>query len=108
MVSLTVCADVFAPGPITDSLCRGACNPKEPESCMFLRAYMHQLNQLNFDEIMERTEKLCKAVQPTVGYEGEPIAVFIVHEAPNNACSERVSIQNFFRNNGIECEEYQW
>ena len=101
-------AEVFAPGPVAGNLCRGSCDPKEPESCMFLRAYKHQLNQLNFDEIMERTERLCKAVQPTVGYEGEPIAVFIVHEAPNNACSERVSIQNFFKNNGIECEEYQW
>jgi hypothetical protein len=35
----------------------------------------------------------------------EPIAVFIVHEAPDNPCSERAAIQEYFRSHGIECEE---
>lgn len=101
-------AEVFAPGPITEGQCRGTCDPKDPDNCMFLRAYAHQLNQLDISEIMQRTERLCAAVKPTVGYTDEPIAVFIVHEAPDNPCSERAAIQNYFRKNGIECNEYQW
>lgn len=98
-------APVFAPGLIASELCRGDCDPKDPASCDFLKAYSYQLSLLDFNDIMVRTEKLCESVRPVVGYEGEPIAVFIVHEAPDNPCSERAAIQKYFRSHGVECEE---
>lgn len=100
-------ADVFAPGPVASAV--GECGPHcnhNPEECRFLQAYAHQLNQLDINNIITRTEKLCESVRPVVNYEGEPVAVFILHEAPDNPCSERAAIQNYFRSHGIECEEW--
>ena len=71
---------------------------------------MSKVNGKRFDDPQKALayERLCEQVRTVTHYEGEPIAVFIVHEAPDNKCSERASIQNYFKNNGIECEEYQW
>lgn len=98
-------ADVFAPGAACENLCRGACNPKHPEDCEFLKVYAEQLNKLDINEILQRTEILCEKVRSATNYQGEPIAVFIVHEATTNPCSERIVIQNYFKSHGIECEE---
>ena len=38
----------------------------------------------------------------------EPIAVLIVYEAPNNPCSERAALINFFNNHGIDCKELEY
>lgn len=98
-------APVFAPGPVASELCKGSCNPKDLDNCNFLRAYKHQLSCLDFDDIMIRTENLCNNVQGVLHFKEEPIAVFIVHEAPDNPCSERIAIQEYFRSHGVECEE---
>lgn len=100
-------ADVFAPGPIAGQLCRGreTCISKDPTQCDFLREYANQLNQLDFNNIMERTHNLCKRVRKITHYQGEPIAVFLVHEAPSNPCSERLPIQTWFKRHGVNVAE---
>ena len=100
-------APVFAPGQHLSGLCAGACNPKSPDECLFLKGYQNQLNNLDFENTMKRLEVLCFKVSEYLGLEEEPIAILIVHEAPDNPCSERTAIQNFFRNNGIKCEEWK-
>lgn len=99
-------AEPFAPGPQLQGLCRGACIPGHPADCSFLEGYWNQLNQLNFDNIMTRTETLCNKVAQYCN-QTNPIAVFIVHEAASNPCSERGQIQKWFKKNGIECEEWR-
>jgi hypothetical protein len=66
---------------------------------MFMKMYEIQLAKLDYNDIMKRTEDLCERVRMTTQFEGEPIAVFIVHEAPDNPCSERAAIQKFFWRN---------
>ena len=101
-------AEEFAPGQVARAVSDcGSCDHTNSNNCAFLRAYEHQLNQLDIDNIMTRIENLCAAVRPVVGYTGEAIPVFIVHEAPDNPCSERAAIQNYFRSHGIDCEEWQ-
>lgn len=100
-------APVFAPGPIASELCRGNCNPKNPESCDFLRAYAYQLSLLDINDIISRIERMCAEAKKVLNFAEEPIAVFIVHEAPNNPCSERAAIQEYFRSHSIECEEWE-
>ena len=80
---------------------------KNSKNCSFLRAYTHQLSLLDINDIMSRTKRVCAEAQKTLGFEEEPIAVFIVHEAPDNPCSERAAIQEYFRSHGIECEEWE-
>ena len=65
-----------------------------------MKMYEIQLAKLDYNDIMKRTEDLCERVRAATQFEGEPIAVFIVHEAPDNPCSERAAIQKFFN-----CEE---
>jgi hypothetical protein len=85
----------------------GTCDHTNFDNCAFLRAYAHQLSLLDFNDIMTRTKRLCQFVKDFVGFEEEPIAVFIVHEAADNPCSERAAIQEYFRSHGIECEEWK-
>lgn len=100
-------APVFAPGEVATAVANcGTCDHTKFEDCAFLKAYEHQLSLLNIDNILARTRSLCESVRPVVGYEGEPIPVFIVHEAPDNPCSERAAIQKYFQSHGIQCEEW--
>ncbi len=100
-------APVFAPGQVAlgVSSCGPQCN-QDPNMCAFLSAYTHQLSLLDIDDIMMRTENMCENARGVLKFKEEPIAVFIVHEAPGNPCSERAAIQNYFRSHGIECEEW--
>lgn len=97
----------FAPGTLCDGLCHGDCHPAHPENCNFLNVYRSQLKQINFNDFIDRCEKCANWVQEhnKVGMSQEPIIVMIVYETPNNPCSERAAIQNWFAANGIECRE---
>lgn len=101
-------ADVFAPGPTTNDLCYGKdCSVNNPNECAFIKEYERQLDKLEFTDIIYRTERLCEKAREVLHFEEEPIAVFLVHEAPNNPCSERIAIQNWFKKNGISVEEWE-
>ena len=94
-------ASVFSPKVEAD------CKTCDHTTCTFLPAYDRQLAELDISDITRRIDIMCNKVRNILGFTEEPIAVFIVHEAPNNPCSERASIQNYFRFHGIECEELQ-
>lgn len=95
-------AEVFA--PTQEDACRE--KPCEPSTCSFLREYYQQLKALDFDDIMRRIERICGVAKQTVGFDEEPVAVLIVHEAPSNPCSERGAIMRWFAENGVVIEEY--
>ena len=46
-------------------------------------------------------------VQRLLGFLDEPEIMLIVHEAPDNPCSERVPLQEYFKEHGINVEEYE-
>lgn len=100
-------AEPFAPGPQCDNLCRGiaTCSNQNPLGCQFLCEYANQLSHLNVDAMMERCRRLAEKVRLLNGFTGDPIYVFLVHEAPDNPCSERVVIQNYFNSRGYFCSE---
>lgn len=108
-------AEPFVPGQQCDGLCHGpeycGLRPNDveafsPTKCSFLRRYLVQLNMLNFDEIMARFEKLGKTIQNKEGFLEEPIAILLVHEAPDNPCSERWPLIKWFADHGYELEEW--
>lgn len=101
-------AEAFAPGAQLEGLCNGQFNADScgwPGECAFLRGYANQLANLDFEDTLSRLERMAANVKEYLGFEEEPIIVLLVHEAPQNACSERAAIQEWFRKNGIECEE---
>lgn len=99
-------APVFAPGAQLEGLCSGpqGC-ANSANNCPFLRGYANQLANLDFKDTMSRLENLANKVKAHLGFEEEPVIVLLVHEAKDNPCSERAAIQNWFKQNGVECKE---
>jgi hypothetical protein len=89
----------LVPGNECNYLCRGTCKPPHPEDCAFLQTYRKQLDKLNFTEFYTYMEELSKK------YNNADFA-FIVFEPPVRACSERIVIQQWFRDNNVEINEW--
>lgn len=79
-----------------------------PETCSFIKDYSDGLRtKVDFSELLEILNKTAEYIQQLEGFENEPEIVLIVHEASNEPCSERKSIQNLFTEHGIECTEWE-
>lgn len=89
----------LVPGRECEYLCRGTCDPPHPQDCSFLQTYRKQLDKINFNEFYTYIGELSKK------YNNADFA-FIVFEPPTHNCSERIPIQNWFHDNGIEIEEW--
>lgn len=83
------------------------CTKKTPESCWFIKSYTEGLGRLDFSEVLEYLEKTAEYIQRLEGFSEEPEIMLIVHEAPDNPCSERVPLQKLFTEHGIECTEWR-
>ena len=102
-----ICVDCppFKPGHSCSGLCNGKCNPKHPDDCEFLKAYKAQLDKLNVHSIQESLGKLATQIARDEKLQDIDFA-FLVYETPTNPCSERVAIQQYFKEHGIKCEEW--
>lgn len=103
-----ICIDCppFKPGIECDGLCNGKCNPKHPSDCDFLAAYRKQLNKLDCRLIISKMRNLAERIENDEGLKDVDFA-FIVYEKWDNECSERWIIQDWFRENGVEIEEWK-
>lgn len=103
-----ICVDCppFKPGHTCEGLCNGSCNPKHPQDCAFLKAYKAQLDNLNIISIQESLGKLGTQIAQDEGFTDVDFA-FLVFETPTNPCSERVAIQQYFKEHGINIQEWQ-
>jgi len=101
-------ADVFAPGPLCEGLCRGpeTCATKDPQTCLFLSAYRRQLDQLDFDSVIARCERMGNYIKSLENFSEEPVIILLVHEAKTNPCSERRVIQEWFAAHGKQVIEW--
>ena len=103
-----ICVDCppFKPGRECEGLCEGKCNPKHPQDCAFLKTYKAQLDKINLSSLQENLGKLGAKIARDEGFTDVDFA-FLVYETPTNPCSERVVIQQYFKERGIEVEEWQ-
>ena len=94
------------PGKSCEGLCNGSCNPPHPNDCSFLKAYEAQLRKLDFNDFLKHLEKLKLRF-----CEGEVLDdvdfALIVFEAPTKSCSERIVLQKWLKENGVEVEEWR-
>lgn len=104
-----ICVDCppFKPGHECEGLCNGKCEPKHPEDCAFLKAYKAQLDKLNITRIQNSLGKLAKQISYDEGLQDIDFA-FLVYETPSNPCSERIAIQQWFREHDMPIEEWQF
>lgn len=98
----------LVPGPLCSNDCRGPeqCATKNPANCNFLKHYRQQLDQLDFNFVTNRCEEIANAIKNDIGFKEEPEIILLVYETPKNPCSERCVIQEWFKDNGITCEEW--
>ncbi len=100
--------EAFAPGKSCSGLCRGPanCEGRGPDECEFLRVYREQLDVLQEDDVIPVLKDMISAVQQGFSMQRDCDIVFLVHEAPDNLCSERRVIQQWFTRQGYSCEEW--
>ena len=84
------------------------CEDKDYNTCSFLRNYRENLNNIDFDTLYKDFEDLAKLYQEKENIKEEITIVLIVYEAPNNPCSERKPLQEYFKAHGIECNELEY
>ena len=101
-------AEPFAPDASCEGLCRGKenCETGSPQTCLFLKTYRYQLDQLDYNNIISRCERIGNYVKALEGFNEEPVIILLVHEAYNNPCSERKVIQDWFASHGQEVLEW--
>lgn len=81
--------------------CGNCCH--DAQQCEVTRNYKAQLAQLDFEDMMQRFESIAARV---VTNGEEPEIVLLVHEAPDNPCSERWALFEWFHSHGIDAQEY--
>lgn len=89
----------------------GTCSGREqcelqPQDCKFLKFYKAQLDAIDFDKFMEMLEFSINSIKALAKLDEEPVVMILVHEAPDNVCSERGPIQQWFAEHGVEVTEF--
>ena len=92
-----------------EEMCSG--KPCQYESkwphCQFLDAYWKHLQKIDFDGyLIPELTRIAEDVRKITHYEGEPKIILMVHEKPDNHCSERLGLVRLFKEHGIELKEW--
>ncbi len=93
------------PGESCEGLCNGQCNPKHPQDCQFLKNYRAQLDKIDFKKFILHIEGLCEEICAEEDFNDANFAI-LTYETPKNLCSERIVIQQWFKDNFMEIEEW--
>lgn len=100
----------FAPRMSIDGECNGRdnCTINNPSKCAFLSNYRKQIEAVDPDEIRNYFETWTTQIKARLGFSEDPMVVFIVHEAPDNKCSEREVLLTSLPKMGIPIEELSY
>lgn len=90
----------FAPGTQCHNLCHGQPCAQSPSSCMFLGQYAAQLARLDFWRTITELCQMARAVDAQACE-----VALLVYEKPDNPCSERVALREWFAAHGFTLEE---
>lgn len=98
----------LVPDKHCDGLCRGPdlCQDnKDPEKCRFLKAYSQQLEAIPVHNFVGALETISKRLLEVTHIQKDPVAVILVHEAPDNPCSERWPLLKWLNDSGYPTAE---
>ena len=92
----------FVPCKECQTLCHGreGCT-SQPSNCAFLTTYRKQIFSLDFSKVKNHLERIAETTK-----QPNPCVVLLVYEKPDNPCSERTVLQEWFKANGSELKEY--
>lgn len=89
----------------SEDICVKDC-PKDPRSCSFLVKYDEYINSLDFYEVYSYLEKLVDVVKQITKTDKDYDVCLMVYEKPDNPCSERKTLIDYFAKHGIEVKEF--
>ena len=99
----------MASDEVPEEMCAGKPCPylsKHPH-CQFLEAYRAHLQKIDFEGyLIPEFSRIAEDVRKITHYEGEPTIVLLVHEKPDNLCSERLPLIEVFEKHGIILKEW--
>ena len=98
------CPDL-SPAKVNDHSCGEKCN-QNVSNCSFLKSYREYIYSLDFKKVYSYFEDLCKLMKKSRRLRYEPEICLMVHEKPNNPCSERGVLIDWFKDNGVEVQEF--
>jgi len=110
-------ASTLVPNPNLMNLCSGVdkCEVRQKNEraedfsdCKFLHDYKYQLDCLFFGQFLCDIEKVKQQATKILQLDREPIIVLIVHETPDNPCSERVAILQWLKDNAVDAKELSY
>lgn len=84
------------------------CECKNYNTCSFLSNYRNNLENIKFNKMIADMQKFANEYKEKENIKDEIILVLIVYEAPNNPCSERKPLQEYFTSHGWECKELDY
>ena len=92
-----------------DQFCSHDCRYKELlPVCPFIKAYTDYLKTVDFNNyLLPEFERIAEDVRKINNFEGEPEIILLVYETPDNPCSERGPLMEYFKAHGVIVEEYQ-
>lgn len=94
---------------IPKEMCAGKPCPYENKwpHCQFLDAYCKHLQKIDFyGYLIPELTRIAEEVRKVTHYEGEQKIILMVHEKPDNHCSERLGLVKLFADHGIELKEW--
>ena len=90
----------LSPYKLTDHSCGKECNQTPPE-CSFIKSYREYIYSLDFDKIYKYLSGLAERFKVSRKLRFAPEICLMVHEKPENPCSERGVLIDWFRNNNV-------
>ena len=106
-------AEMFVPDDSCNGLCLGpdrpdiCCQNGGKYGCSFLNTYRAQLDELDFNEVLSEMQDFTEKISTLLksGAREHNVAL-IFHEAPDNPCSERRLVQDWFKDHDYPIEEF--
>jgi len=92
-------ANVLSPYMVESTECKNCKSNKDPYTCSFIKQYRDYIFSLNFNEIYNWLYDV------SLRYSNADICL-MVYEKPDNQCSERSTLVEWFSKNGIEVKEF--
>ena len=109
MVGIKEESFLMADNEMPEEMCSGRPCPYEGKwpHCQFLDAYWKHLLKIDFDGyLLPELSRIAEDVRKITHYKGEPKIILLVHEKPDNHCSERLGLVKLFAMHGIELKEW--
>ena len=82
------------------------CENKDPTTCQFIKDYAEYLDTLDFDKVYSDLTFIGNKGKEILKFDEESEICLMVYEKPDNPCSERKSLIEYFNKHGIPITEW--